>query len=78
MAEALEESTRRTLEKAYKSATVATFIGTVPDGGMKTNKQNEIVLTLIVDWADRAEVYRILEEIPMQLLVHIEKPDASA
>ena len=72
---ALEESQRRVLEKAYKSTTVATFIGTVPDGGMKTNRNNEIVLTLVVDWKDCNEIYRVLETIPMSLVVTVEKPE---
>lgn len=77
IANALEESQRQSLERAYKSATVAMFHGTVPDGGMKTNRNNEIVLTLVVDWADRNEIYRVLEEIPMTLMVTVEKlPDA--
>ncbi len=44
---------------------------------MKTNRNNEIVLTLVVDWSDRAEIYRVLEEIPMSLLVTVEKPDGA-
>jgi hypothetical protein len=77
LADALEESQRQSLERAYKSATVAQFLGTVPDGGMKTNRNNEIVLTLVVDWKDRNEIYRVLEEIPMTLMVTVEKlPDA--
>ena len=44
---------------------------------MKTNRNNEIVLTLVVDWKDRNEIYRVLEEIPMTLMVTVEKlPDA--
>ena len=69
----MEESQRLSLEHAYKSPSIARFTGTVPDGGMKTNRNNEIVLTLVVDWADRAEIYRVLETIPMSLTVTVEK-----
>lgn len=54
---------------------MAQFVGTVPDAGMKTNRNNEIVLTLIVDWKDRHEIYRVLDEIPMTLAVTIERPE---
>ena len=61
------------MEKAYKSATIARFVATVPDGGIKTNRNNEWVITLVCDWGHRAEVARIIDTIPMQLDVTIEK-----
>lgn len=61
------------LERAIVDTHVATFTATVPDGGMKTNRANEIVLTLHVSWKDRTEVYRILETIPMDIIVRVER-----
>src|SRR5258708_26489166 len=72
---AIEESQRQGLERAYKSATLAHFIATVPDGGIKTNRNNEWVITLVAAWEDRHEVARILDTIPMNLIVTIEKPE---
>lgn len=52
---------------------LATFIATIPDGGIKTNRTNEWVLTLHVAWENREEISRLIDTIPMQLLVKVEK-----
>ena len=41
----------------------------MPDGGISTNRNNEWIVKLVVDWSDRFEISRILDSIPMQLQV---------
>lgn len=74
--EALEAATKLGLAKKQVSDRIATFCGTVPDAGLKTNRNNELVLTVVVAWEDRAEVYRMLDTIPMTLIFAVEKPGA--
>jgi hypothetical protein len=52
---------------------VAEFRAYVPNGGVKTNRENEYVLTLHVAWAGRDELHRIIETIPMDLRVTIKR-----
>jgi hypothetical protein len=60
------------LAKVKPDPRVASFVATVPDGGIKTNRNNEWVITLNVDWEFRREVARILDAIPMALMVRFE------
>lgn len=61
-------------DKKMVDPRVATFMASVPDGGIKTNRNNEWVITLVAAWEDRAEVSRILETIPMTVLVTMARP----
>ena len=63
------------LRKALVDPNVATFLATVPNGGIKTNRDNHWVVTLEVAWEDRAEVSRIIDTIPMNLVVTMTRPD---
>ncbi len=50
---------------------VANFRGYIPNGGIKTNRENEWVLTIHVAWDDRDEVSRVIETIPMSVNVSV-------
>lgn len=74
LTKAIEKSQFKTLRKAFVDPNVATFVATVPNGGIKTNRDNHWVITLEVAWEDRSEVARILDSIPMNLLVTMTRP----
>lgn len=48
-------------------------MASIPDGGIKTNRNNEWVLTLNVAWENRADIARLLETIPMTILITAER-----
>jgi hypothetical protein len=75
IAAAIETSQDNALRRAMVNPNVASFLATVPNGGIKTNRDNHWVVTLEVAWEDRGEVTRIIDTIPMNLLVTIVKPD---
>lgn len=61
------------MAKRWVDPNVAEFRAYVPNGGVKTNRENEYVLTLHVAWSGRDELHRIIETIPMDLRVTIER-----
>lgn len=58
-------------KRVWADPDVATFSGYIPNGGIKTNRENEWVLTIHVAWADRDEVSRVIETIPMSVNVSV-------
>ena len=68
---ALDQSISGAMVKRWVDPNVATFHATIPNGGIKTNRENEWVLTLHVAWEDRNEVSRVIETIPMSVNVSV-------
>jgi len=52
---------------------VATFWATIPNGGITTSRDNEWIIKLQVAWENRDAALRLLETIPMELLVTFER-----
>jgi hypothetical protein len=72
IAAAVEESLTKSLKRASVDQKIATFYATIPAAGVKTNKDNEWVLTMHVAWEDRLQVSRVIDHIPMVMKVRIE------
>lgn len=71
--EALDRSISLATKQQFFDPDVAHFSAYVPNGGVKTNRENEWVLTLHVAWEDRDEVSRIIETIPMSVNVTVQR-----
>lgn len=75
IAKIIGEGRERAVADIAPDPSIAQFSATIPDGGVTTNRNNEWVLKLNVAWGDRTEIARVIESIPMQVNVTIERVD---
>lgn len=73
--DALDASITAVALRSELDPDVAEFAAYIPNGGVKTNRDNEWVLTLHVAWDDRHEISRVVETIPMTVSVRIRRAD---
>jgi len=71
----VREARYQTLHPDRADPNIATFIATIPNGAIKTNRDNDWLITLQVKWDNRGEVMRLVDTIPMQVLVTFERVD---
>lgn len=72
----IEAAVTKAIDDAIKRPKVdpriATFYATVPNAGIKTNRDNEWIISMTVAWEDRAEISRVLDHMPMTMKVTVE------
>lgn len=71
LAELIGADRGRGVKRKKVDPDVATFLATVPNGGVTTDRNNNWILKLEVDWSERGEITRVIESIPMKLSVKI-------
>lgn len=67
--EALDLSIKGAAQKRWLEPDIAEFRAYIPNGGIKTNRDNEWVVTLHVAWENREEISRVVTTIPMSVKV---------
>lgn len=72
IAAAIEKGIDDAIRRPKVDPRIATFYATVPNAGIKTNRDNEWCVTMNVAWEYRNEISRVLDHLPLVMKVTVE------